>query len=315
MVGVRLTPSGADILAIFGPTASGKSRLAHALAHALEGEIIVADPFQRYRGLEIAADSPSERERHDVPYHFVGDLALHEGSTAGAYSALAHDCIDDVIARGRVPIVAGGTGLYFRAAICDLDFAEPVTEEIRDEAEALLRDDVAAALDRLDALDPIAGAQVDRQNPRRVARALELALAGRVWAHSPSRLWSDVTRRPTLVIGVDRPRDVLDARISARVRRELDDGLVAELDAALDAPERHRAVDQVIGMREVTALREGSMGMGELADALATRTRRLARKQLTWMRKFPALSALPLGTTDAVDAVPRVVSEFRQTGL
>ncbi|MBI2683825.1 MAG: tRNA (adenosine(37)-N6)-dimethylallyltransferase MiaA [Actinobacteria bacterium] len=305
----------ADVVAIFGPTASGKSRLAHALALAIGGEVIVADPFQRYRGLEIAADSPSERERSEVPYHFVGDLALHETSSAGAYSALAHDRIDAVIGRGHVPIVAGGSGLYVRAAICELGFAEPVPAGIREEAEALVRDDAAAALDRLDAVDAVVGARIDRQNPRRVARALELALAGRTTLASPSRLWTHETRRPTLVIGVERPRDVLDERIAARVERELDDGLFAELDAALDAPGRNRAVDQVIGMREVAAIRQGAMEAHELAGALAARTRRLARKQLTWMRKFPALRAIPLGTGDAAEAVPRVVSELRRTAL
>ncbi len=129
-----------QVLALFGPTATGKSAIAHALAREIGGEIVVADPFQRYRGLEIAADSPRPAERAEVRYHLVGDLDLHEDSTAGGYAARAHAAIDGILAAGRLPIVAGGTGLYLRAALCDLEMRPPPDPAVRAWAEVMMRE-------------------------------------------------------------------------------------------------------------------------------------------------------------------------------
>ncbi len=129
------------MLALFGPTAAGKSTLAHAAARELDAEIVVADPFQRYRGLEIAADAPSAHQRAEVPYHFVGDLALAESSSAGAFGRSAHATIDAIHARGRIAIVTGGTALYLRAALTDLGFPPPVAAATRAWAEALVATD------------------------------------------------------------------------------------------------------------------------------------------------------------------------------
>ena len=243
----------AEVLALVGPTACGKSALALAAARALGGEIVVADPFQRYRGLEIAADSPGAAERQEIRHHAVGDLDLTRRSTAAAFAGIAHAAVDAALERGAVPIVAGGTGLYLRATIARLSFPSEPDAEVRAWAEALAAGDPAAALAALRARDPEAAARVDAANPRRVARALEIAAD-----HSPrapgAGLWGGEVRRPTLVVGLTRPREVLDRRIAARVRRELDDGLVAELEAALDAPGVSREALQVIGAREVICL-------------------------------------------------------------
>ena len=153
------------ILALFGPTAAGKSALAHAAALALGGEIVVADPFQRYRGLEIAADAPSEASRAEVPYHFAGDLNLTQTSSAAGYAKEAHPCIDDILARGRTPIVAGGTGLYLRAALADLDFPDDVSAEIRTSVEHLIAADLPAAIDELRQRDPQQVTRTDVRNP------------------------------------------------------------------------------------------------------------------------------------------------------
>jgi tRNA dimethylallyltransferase len=270
---------------------------------------VVADPFQRYRGLEIAADSPRPREREEVPYHLVGDLDLHEASRAGDFAALSHAAIDDILARGRVPIVTGGTGLYLRAALADIAFSGPVPEDVRARAEALVARDLEQALERLRLLDAAAAARVDAANPRRVARALELAETGRPAAPPSAPLWSGELRHPTLLLGIARPREVLYERIARRVRRELDEGLVAEIEAALDRPGGlSREAAQIIGVREVRAMRRGELDPQRLEDALVARTRRLARKQLTWLRKTPGLRWLDLGDRDALDAVASVCS-------
>src|SRR5262249_45028330 len=167
-----------EVLALVGPTAVGKSALAHAAALALGGEVVVADPFQRYRGLEIAADSPRAPELAAVPHHAVGDLDLTEASTAASFAAVAQPAIDGAVAAGRVPIVTGGTGLYLRAAVADLRFPDPAHPLLRNWAERLAREDPQAALAELRARDPERADRIDAANPRRVARALEIAAGG-----------------------------------------------------------------------------------------------------------------------------------------
>lgn len=308
------------VLALLGPTASGKSSAAHAVALALGGEIVVADPFQRYRGLEIAADSPRGATLDEVPYHCVGDLRLDERSTAAQFARRAHEAIDSTLERGAVPIVSGGTGLYVRAALATLSFPDEPSRTQRDAAEDLARRDLAAALGELRRLDPDRAAAVDPRNARRVARALAVATAAGGPAErpaapaAPGELWSGATRRPTLAVALSRPREELDRLIARRVGRELDDGLVAELEAALDAPGLAREPAQIIGMREVAALRAGELELTDLPERLAARTRRLARKQLTWLRKTPGLTVLDLGTRPAQDAAPEIIALWRAAG-
>ncbi len=297
------------MLALFGPTASGKSAIAHALARELDGEVVVADPFQRYRGLEIAADSPRADVLREVSYHLVGDLELSEDSTAGQYASAAHEAIDSIAAMGRVPLVAGGTGLYLRAALCELEMRPPPPAEVREWAEALALD-LPAANAELAERDPAAAAAVDAANPRRVARALERAAMGD--AATGQDIWSAPYRRPVALVHVERPAGVLAGMIAARVRRELDEGLQQELERALDTPGLARGPAQVIGMSEVRAIREGTMKASALEDALCVRTRRLARMQRTWMRRMRPDLVIDLGERPATDAVPEVAALWRR---
>lgn len=295
---------------MFGPTAAGKSALVHAAARELGAEIVVADPFQRYRGLEIAADAPRAAEMAEVPYHLVLDLDLAEDSNAGAYADRAHAVIDRLCDSGGTPIVAGGTGLYLRAALTRLSMRPAPPPEVREWAEGLVRD-LPAAVAELRARDPHAAAQIDTANPRRVARALERAATGEP-PDGGGDLWGDPPRRPTLVVGVTRPRDVIHRLIATRVRRELDEGLARELDAALGHPGLARGPQQVIGMREVAAIRAGEMPADALEDALNVRTRRLARMQDTWMRRMSPDVLIDLGDGPAVDGVQQLLTEWRR---
>lgn len=309
-----------EVLALLGPTASGKSAAAHAVALALGGEIVVADPFQRYRGLEIAADSPRGPACAAVPHHCVGDLRLDERSTAAQFARHAHAAIDGALDRGAVPIVSGGTGLYVRAALATLSFPDEPSPSQRDAAEDLARRDLTAALAELRRLDPDRADAVDPHNARRVARALAVATAAaRVTpvgstTGGPGELWSDATRRPTLTIALSRPREELDRRIAERVDREMDEGLIAEIEAALDTQGLAREPAQIIGMREVAAMRTGELDRADLPGRLAARTRRLARKQLTWLRKTPGLTVIDLGTRPADDAADEIIALWRAAG-
>ena len=297
------------MLALFGPTATGKSTVAHALALALGGEVVVADPFQRYRGLEIASDAPDDAEMAQVRYHLVRDLELHEDSTAGEFAESSHAVIDALLDAGRLPIVAGGTGLYVRAALCDLQMRPAPPDDVRAWAEALGADPPRARAE-LARLDPAAVDAVDTANPRRLVRALERAATGD--AGAPGDIWSAPPRHPTLVVGLDRPRDVLVSLIAQRVQRELDDGLVGELEAAAVHAGLARGPQQVIGMREVRALQDGEMSPDALPEALAARTRRLARMQRTWMRRMAPDAVIDLGDRPAADGVPEVLALWRR---
>lgn len=300
-----------EVLAIAGPTAVGKSAVAHAVARAIGAEIVVADPFQRYRGLEIAADSPTASERAEVRYHLVGDLELHEASSAGEYAPRAHAAIDDILTRGRVPIVSGGTGLYLRAALAELRFPPQADPRLRDEIDALVATDLEAAVARLEREDPAAAARVDTRNPRRVARALVLAASG-IAPLEYEELWTETTRRPTLIVGLSRPRERIDALIATRVRRELDDGLVEEITAALSSPAGlSREAGQIIGVSEVRQLIAANLAADALPDRLAARTRKLARAQLTWLRKTPGVHTVEVGDDGVDDVVAQVAAHWR----
>lgn len=297
------------MLALFGPTATGKSAIAHALAREMGAQVVVADPFQRYRGLEIAADAPRAVHLEEVPYHLVGDLDLGEDSTAGGYAQRAHAAIDAMVADGVTPVVAGGTGLYLRAALCGLQMRPAPDPAVRAWAEELARDPRAAARE-LARLDPAAATRVDAANPRRVARALERAATGD--DAGAGDIWSAPLRVPALVACVDRPPEVLEGLIRLRVRRELDEGLVRELRRALARPDLARGPRQVIGMSEVQALDSGQMGEEALEDALVARTRRLARMQRTWMRRMHKDLVIDLGDGPAEDAVPAIMDAWRR---
>ncbi|MFN8109532.1 MAG: tRNA (adenosine(37)-N6)-dimethylallyltransferase MiaA [Thermoleophilia bacterium] len=300
--------SPARVLAIFGPTAAGKSALAHAAAAALDGEIVVCDPFQRYRGLEIAADSPRPPELAEVPYHLVGDLELTQASSAADFAVRAHAAVDDILRRGRVPVVTGGTGLYLRAALADLEFPDPPDAATRDWAEALVAADPDAARDELRRLDPDACARVDTANPRRLVRALELARAGA--SGGGPRLWDGSMRRPTLLVAVTRPRERLHALIATRVRRELDEGLVAELERALDTPGVRREPLQIIGAAEVAGMRRGEVAPEALPELLCARTRRLARRQMQWLARWPEAVRLELDDAPPREALARLLNAW-----
>jgi len=296
------------VLALFGPTACGKSAVAHALAREMGGEVLVADPFQRYRGLEVASDAPGPAARAEVTYRFVGDLELHEESRAGGFAQAAHAVVDDLVGRGRVPIIAGGTGLYLRAATCDLDMRPPPDADVREWAEALAADP-AAAMAELRRRAPDLAAATDPANPRRLARALERAHSGDAGGGD---IWAAAPRRPTLVVGLDRPRDVLHRLIAQRVRREMADGLLDELTRAASRPDLARGPAQVIGMGEARAVAAGDIDIAQFEEAVNVRTRRLARMQGTWMRRMCPDLQIDLGDGPPEAAVASIAAAWRR---
>jgi tRNA dimethylallyltransferase len=269
---------GVVIVAIFGPTASGKTAVAEAVADRIGGGVVSADSMQAYRGLPILTAQPSR------PTRLVGLWPLsHEGSV-GEYGPLAHAAIDELLAAGRTPVVAGGTGLYLRAALVDLRVPPAPARELREHWERIYdRFGAENAYTLLVERDPEAAAQVHRNDRRRVVRALELWELGSSLRPSSAQLWSEEMRRPTIVFGLEVPRDVLVERIEARARQMFEAGVEDEVRVALQGPVSATAV-HALGLRQIADLpRERAL------DELIVRTRRYAAYQRKWMRRIPGL--------------------------
>jgi tRNA dimethylallyltransferase len=266
------------VVAIFGPTASGKTAVAEAVAERVGGEVVSADSMQAYRGLPILTAQPER------PTRLVGIWPLtHEGSVA-EYASSAHREIDDLLSGGKTPVVTGGTGLYLRAALVDLRLPPAPPRELRERWERLYdRLGPERAHGVLSERDARTAARLHPNDRRRVVRALELTELGSSLQLQAERLWTDETRHPTIVFGLEVPREVLAERIAGRARQMFDAGVVEEARAALAAPISTTAV-HALGLREVAELpRE------EALEALITRTRRYAAYQRKWMRRIPGL--------------------------
>ena len=267
-----------SVVAIFGPTASGKTAVAEAVADRLGGEVLSADSMQAYRGLPILTAQP------DRPTRLVDIWPLeHEGSVAD-YARLAHAAIDELVDDGRTPVVAGGTGLYLRAALAELSLPPAPTQEQRarwERAYDRLGPERAYAV--LAERDPDAAARLHANDRRRVVRALELTELGSSLSPDADRLWTSETRLPTVVFGLDVPRGVLEERIVRRVHAMFAAGVVDEARRALAGPISATAV-RALGLREVAEL-----SRDEALEALVIRTRRYAAYQRKWLRRIPGL--------------------------
>ena len=280
---------GELVVAIYGPTASGKSATAVALAHQIGGEIVSADSMQVYRGLEHITNQPSEAEREGIPHHLVGYVDPFSAYDVAQFARDAHTAIDGILERGNVPIVAGGSGLYLRAALVELTFPPQIDGAIREriqrEVDAL---GPAAAHATLVERDPAAAARIAPTDARRIVRALELTEQGASLAPAESdELWGDAMRHPTRLFALEIDRTVVHDRINARTPRLLDEGGIAEIEALLADPRplSHTAA-RAHGLADVRALSEGEISRAECERRLATRTRQFAKRQDTWRRRL-----------------------------
>jgi len=287
------------VIAIFGPTASGKSAVAEAVAARIPAELVSADAMQVYRDLPILTNQTTH------PTRLVGIWPLEHEASVGEYAPLAHAAIDEILAAGKTPVVVGGTGLYLRAALADLSVPPAPAPGVRDRWAHLYDEEGAeAAHARLGAVDPAAAAAVHPNDRRRVVRALELAEAGASLAPGSDRLWAGATRHPTLLVGLDVPRDVLERRIEERTRAMFDAGVDDEVRRALAQPISSTA-RKTLGLDEVAALPRD-----EAIAALVVRTRRYAAYQRKWMRRLEGLVMVaadrpPEETADAIVALAR----------
>ena len=278
------------LLAIVGPTGSGKSSIAVEVAKALaaEGvtaEIVSADAMQLYRGMDVGTAKITPEEASGVSHHLLDVWDPTDEASVQDYQERARAATSDCFDRGVLPILVGGSGLYVSSVIYQFDF--PGTDDdIRARLEAELeRDGVAALASRLVEVDPDAAEGIDLNNPRRVVRALEVwEITGElptIGLQARGSLWHD----PTLIVGIDWPRETLVGRIDQRVEQMWQRGLVEEVRALSEAGKLGKTAGQAIGYREVVDFVRGDISEDEAKEAVAQHTRRYARKQMSWFRR------------------------------
>jgi tRNA dimethylallyltransferase len=290
------------IVAVVGPTAAGKSDLALDLAEALGGEIVNADASQLYRGMDIGTAKVPVQSRRDIPHHQLDVLDVIQEASVAAYQRAARADLAAVKARGRHPILVGGSGLYVRAALDRLEIP-PTDPELRARLEAEAAERGTPALyARLRESDPTAAQAIEPNNARRIVRALEvIALTGRPFSASmPGRDYLQAT----VAIGLTVPREVLDERIQRRVQHMWGSGLVDEV-RALDSRglREGRTASRALGYRQALAQLDGELTEEQAQEQTATLTRRFARRQESWFRPDPRIRWIDPRDDDALDQV------------
>jgi tRNA dimethylallyltransferase len=304
-------------LFLAGSTAVGKSALALALAEQRGGEIISVDSMQVYRGLDIGTAKPSAAERARVTHHLIDVAELTAAFDAAKFVALAQLAVAEIQSRGRIPIFCGGTGLYFKAYLEGLGEAPPSDEKLRAELEAA---PLAELLVELEQRDPVTFEKIDRHNPRRVIRALEvIRLTGKPFSAQRAR-WGEAPdepnpadgsrgRSPHQMICLSRPAADLHARINARADEMFAAGLVEETRQLLQRGlEQNKTALQAIGYRQVVEHLRGERSLPETIELVKIKTRQYAKHQMTWFRKYASAQRIEILPSDSVEALSRRLS-------
>jgi tRNA dimethylallyltransferase len=297
------------VIALFGPTGVGKTAMAVAVARLLRerGErpvAISADALQVYQGLEILTGVATAADRSELEHRLVSFLPLDASFSVGQYAELAHAQIDAALGEGLRPIVVGGTGLYLRAALTELDLRPPPAEGVRERWTAELELYGAPALHaRLSERAPWAAEGIDPNDRQRIVRSLELLDAGELeQPDGPSQLWTEEVRQPTLLVGLAMEREELYRRIDARVEEMLAEGVREEVLRAHGAG--------------ASATARKALGFEELlsadVEAMKRRTRNYARRQLTWMRKLAGVHAIDVTRREPEDVAREIAAALRK---
>ncbi|MBQ0979672.1 tRNA (adenosine(37)-N6)-dimethylallyltransferase MiaA [Micromonospora sp. M61] len=298
--------AGGTVVAVVGPTAAGKSALSIALAHALDGEVVNADSMQLYHGMDIGTAKLTVAERDGVPHHLLDIWDVTEPASVAEYQRLARAAVDDILSRGRVPLLVGGSGLYVRAVLERFEF--PGTDAVlRERLERELAEVGPAPLyARLRAADPVAADGILPGNGRRIVRALEvIELTGAPFTAS---LPQPTPYYPSVQLGVDLDTGLLDERIALRVDRMWADGLVSETRELVGRglPEG-RTASRALGYQQVLRMLAGELTESQAHDETVRATRRFVRRQRSWFRRDPRIHWLDSATPDLIGAALRLV--------
>ena len=291
-----------------GPTAVGKSAVALALAEKIGGEIISVDSMQVYRGLDIGTAKPTAAERARVPHHLLNLCELNEAFDAAQFIRRAQKAVEEIQSRGNTPIFCGGTGLYFKAFLDGLGEAPPADEKLRVELEA---SPFAALLTELRERDPAAYEKIDKQNPRRVIRAVEvIRLTGKKFSEQRAE-WKSEARSQKPEAGIfcfTRQADDLHGRINRRVDEMFARGLVAETERLLKhGLAENKFAMQAIGYRQVVEHLRGERDLAATIELVKIRTRQFAKRQLTWFRRHGNCAWLELQREIAIEQIVKSI--------
>ncbi len=304
-----------DVIAVVGPTASGKSRLAEEIALAFTTEIVSADAMQVYRHMDVGtAKIPPEQRR--VPIRCIDLVEPDQTYSVALYADAAHQAIDDLIAQGGPAVVCGGTGLYVRAALEDMEFPageqidNPVRERYMRYAEEHGADGLYALLAER---DPESAELIHPHNVRRVVRAFELLEEGTSYAREHAGLHEHHDRHPSLLLGISLPREELYRRIDARVDAMIEDGLVGEVRRLAEAGLANTSTArQAIGYKEILGVLDGTCTLEEAIHDIKQSTRRYAKRQLTWFGADPRIKWLD--ATGGAEALREAALALLQEG-
>jgi tRNA dimethylallyltransferase len=298
-------------LFLVGPTAVGKSAVALELAGRLDAEIVSADSMQVYRGMDIGTAKPTPEERARVPHHLIDLCEVGDVFDTKRFVELASDAIAGIHSRGKVALVVGGTGLYVRALRHGLFEGPPRNEKLRTRLESLSAEQLFEELQRV---DPLTAGRIDRHNPRRLVRALEvLHETGRPIRELQTQ-WSKLSAHSGApIIGLTRDRADLNARIERRIDQQIATGWVREVQKLLSHDlEKNATAMQAAGYRELVAHVRGDLPLDEAVALIKTRTRQLAKRQLTWFRREPQVDWIEIkGEESALQTAKRVLDIVR----
>lgn len=291
-----------DVFYLAGPTASGKSDVALWMAERLDAEIVSVDSMQVYCGLDIGTAKPTPEERDRIRHHLIDVAPLTDAFDAAQFVRLAHDAVQDIRARGRRALFCGGTGLYFKVWMSGLGVAPASDPSLRAALESAPHESL---LQELEAGDPVTFARIDRCNPRRVQRAVEvLRLSGKPLSEQRSD-WSASERveRPDFV-WLDREREDLQERVNRRVGVMLERGWIEETRRALEAGLANNPVAmQAIGYRLIAEHVAGTRDWASTAERIRIETRQFAKRQGTWFRKQTGASRMAVGRDETPEAL------------
>jgi tRNA dimethylallyltransferase len=304
-------PARPDII-IAGPTATGKSAVALALAERIGGEIISVDSMQVYRGLNIGTAKASPEERQRIAHHLIDVVEVRERFDAARFVEMGRKARTEILSRGRVPIFCGGTGLYLKAFFEGIGEAPPPDPALRAELSAI---PLEVLLEELKSADPITHEKIDRQNPRRVIRAVEvIRLTGKPFSELRAS-WNKETRgacQPQFWFGFSRSAEDLKRRIDLRTEQMFQQGLVDETRAALDQGlAENPSAMQSLGYRQVVEHLRGECSLEATVEWVRVRTRQFAKRQMTWFRNQAALRWISLDQdADAHQLADQIAADY-----
>jgi len=297
---------------LVGPTASGKSAVALSLAERLNGEIISVDSMQVYRGLNIGTAKPTAAEQKAIPHHLIDVVDLADTFDAAKFVTHATDVTQAIAAHGKIPIFCGGTGLYLKAWLSGLGDAPSSDPTLRAELEAM---DLEELLSDLSQSDPITFERIDKENPRRVVRAVEvIRLTGQPFSQQRSD-WKQESSDDSIIHCLSREPDDLRTRINERVDAMFNAGLVEETKQLLNQGlQSNRAAMQAIGYRQVVEHLSGERDLNDTIALIKTKTWQFAKRQGTWFRNQLQVTNIDVAPDQAIESIVHQIEETMKNG-